>query len=277
MNQGRAIRAGVVVTLDCPEQMRAPMANVLCGEYESGWSGEGLTVLDLGANVGAFTLWANMRWPGSTIHAYEPHPATFQMLARNTGTLRNVVLHEAAVFPGAETRQAFYARYPGDGLAGMAACASRTFTALERENTFAVDVVAPARLPACDIVKLDVEGAEADILDAMDLSRVSLVLLEYHNAESARRIRARLDADFACDHEDSSPWDPFLVDPRFRRALSNDRFGHLFFASRRANKLRKVDLADVRAAERTPLRKLLAALPGAAAHAVGKRLRRLGL
>src|SRR5215467_1742517 len=167
MIRTEAINAGVVVTLECPEGMRGSMAKVLGGEYESGYSGEGLTVLDIGAHVGAFTLWANMRWPGSTIHAYEPSPSTFSYLERNVGGLRNVVLHPEAVFPGTVATQAFYARYPGDVEAGMAACLSKTLVAMEPENTFPVPVVAPARLPACDVVKLDVEGAEADILEGM--------------------------------------------------------------------------------------------------------------
>jgi hypothetical protein len=119
-----------------------------------------------------------------------------------------------------------------------------------------------------------VEGAEADILEAMDLSGVSLVVLEYHSAANNRRIKARLAADFVCEHEDSAPWAPFLADPRFSRALANDHFGHLFFARKQGNKLRKVDVAALREADRVPLRKLLAALPTAARVAIANRLRR---
>jgi FkbM family methyltransferase len=274
MVRERTLRAGVIVSLDCPDEMLGPTAAVLSGEYESGHSGEKLTVLDIGANVGAFTLWANMRWPGSTIHAYEPHPGTFPMLARNVATLPNVVLHNEAVFPGGETKRAFYSRYPGDGEAGLVEHVGKIFAVLDPAGSFDVPVVSPTGLPTCDVIKLDVEGAEADILEAMDVTAASLILLEYHSAENRRRIERKLSACFSCVHHDSSPWKPLLSRWPYHKELAGDRFGHLFFANRRANKLRKVDLEEVRAAERTPLRKLLAALPGAAAHAVGNRLRR---
>src|SRR4051812_24496223 len=107
----------LVVTLNMPEPMRGAVAQVLDGEYDAGYSGDGLTILDIGANVGSFAVWANMRWPGSPIHAYEPHPGTFDILEGNVRALRNVVCHRQAVFPGAAAEAPFHARYAGDGEA----------------------------------------------------------------------------------------------------------------------------------------------------------------
>src|SRR5947207_3356176 len=123
----RVLACRVPVALEFPEEMAGAVAEVLAGEYESGHFGEGLTVVDLGANVGAFSVWASRRWPGSTIHAYEPHPDTFAMLVRNVAGLANVVCHQEAVYPDAAGEQPFFSRYPGDGESGLVDALRSTF------------------------------------------------------------------------------------------------------------------------------------------------------
>jgi hypothetical protein len=58
------------------------MHEVFSGEY-GGYAGEDLRILAIGANMGAFSLWAAHRWPRSTIDAYEPNPGTFRLLEAN--------------------------------------------------------------------------------------------------------------------------------------------------------------------------------------------------
>jgi hypothetical protein len=56
-------------------------ADVLAGSYDIPFNPEKPPViLDIGANIGAFTSWAAKRWPGCVIHAYEPHPGNYAML-----------------------------------------------------------------------------------------------------------------------------------------------------------------------------------------------------
>jgi FkbM family methyltransferase len=100
---------------------------VLEGEYESGYVGEGLRVLDIGANAGAFSIWAAHRWPGSTIDAYEPSPSTFALLQENTRSYPMIRCHNLAVYPSAGDEVAFTSRYPGDGEAGIVESLADTF------------------------------------------------------------------------------------------------------------------------------------------------------
>ena len=272
--EGEQLWARVPLALEVPDRMRGAAVDVLAGEYESGYSGRELTVVDIGANVGAFAVWATMRWPGSTVHAYEPHPGTFEMLARNARRFPGIVCHPQAVYPGQAEQQPFYARYPGDGEGAMVPCAARTFAHLEPENIRPVAVIAPERVPSCDVLKIDVEGAEADILEALNLEGVSLILLEYQNAENRRRIRARLGDGYVCEHEDSSPWSAILPGRGYRSDLAGDEWGHLFFARRAGNTLRKVRLPESAAPRAPTLRQLLTGLPAAAGNAIRHRLRR---
>jgi FkbM family methyltransferase len=273
----RPIVARVPVPLEYPDEMGGTIAAVLGGEYEFNYFGEGLTILDIGANVGSFALWAHLRFPQSTIIAYEPNPETHAMLVRNTQALPNVVCHHAAVYPAAQDRAPFWSRYPGDGEAGLTAYMDRTFTELPPEQTRLVPVVHPRDLPPCDVMKLDVEGAEAAILDAADLEGVSAIVLEYQNASNRRAIEERLAPGFVLEHEDRFPWRPLLAGSGYRRDLRDDTYGHMFFASRKLGRLRRLGgpAWSPDGISNLTLRQLLGALPGAAKKALTRRLRKL--
>jgi FkbM family methyltransferase len=222
--------------------MAGAIEEVLAGEYESGYSsrdGEALTVLDIGANAGAFALWAALRWPGCRVHCYEPHPLTFAMLCGNVGGNPAVTCHNAAVYPLDGDRAPLWARYPGDGEAALVVEAARTFLQLQPGEIADVPIVRPGELPACDIVKLDVEGAEAAILGNMDLGRVSLVLLEYQNGANRTAIEELLEGQFSLAYQDRFAWSALLPESRYRPELDGDSYGHLFFVNRGHNLLRR--------------------------------------
>ncbi|CAA9539550.1 MAG: hypothetical protein AVDCRST_MAG79-1729 [uncultured Thermoleophilia bacterium] len=67
--------------------MVEPLRQLFAGESERATSAVGRPSWNIGANVGAFTLWADLRRPGSTIHADEPHPGTFELPERNVRDL----------------------------------------------------------------------------------------------------------------------------------------------------------------------------------------------
>lgn len=237
----RLITAYIPVALEVPDQMQFPVEEVLGGEYEAGFFGEDLTILDIGANVGSFSIWANLRWPLSTIHAYEPHPGTFDILSRNTSSLGNVTTYNSAIYPTDQENLTFFARFAGDGEAGLAEVMARTFAEIPSEQTFPVSVIHPATLPPADIVKLDVEGAESEILRHMDLSQCELMLLEYHDDSNRVAIKGLLDENFVLVFEDTFAWDKMLSWlPEYRRQLAGNHYGRMFFANRHPRRLRKL-------------------------------------
>ena len=105
----------------------------------------------------------------------EPHPQTFASLQRNTLQLPDVRCVRAAVYPSRQETLPFYSRFAGDGEAGVVDVLQRIFNSLPEQGMFEVPVIHPANLPPADIVKIDTEGAEAAILEAMDLEPVSLI------------------------------------------------------------------------------------------------------
>jgi FkbM family methyltransferase len=132
-------------------------------------------ILDIGANAGAFTVWAASRWPGAEIHAYEPHPKTYQMLCRNVARLPNVVTYELAV--SNRDTEALYEGRANTGCTGI--------HDLGQQNTgiaqIPVKAVLAYKLPRADVVKVDTEGHEIPILVGYPhLGQCSGVMFEWH-------------------------------------------------------------------------------------------------
>lgn len=131
-------------------------------------------VLDIGANVGTFTLSLAARAQRGTVHGFEPAPATAARLRRNVeiNGLENVVVNECAVadrtgvmgiwVPGARWKGNLYntgmtSPYVGRGVPGW-----------HRETVACIrldDYVAQQRLQRVDAIKIDVEGGELDVLE----------------------------------------------------------------------------------------------------------------
>jgi FkbM family methyltransferase len=226
--------------------MEYAINEVLQEEYESGYFGAGLTILDIGANLGSFSIWANMRWPQSQIHAYEPHPETFKMLLSNVSALPNVTCHNVAVSPSGKEYELFFSSYAGDGEAGLVTYLEETFERMPQEQSFPVRVCHPQDLPACDIMKVDVEGAEAAILENLDLEHVSLILLEYQYAKNRDSIMRLLKDNFTLEREDRFEWKKLLPGSAYRRDLQDDFTGRLYFVNKRWNSLQKLSCAPSR-------------------------------
>ncbi len=174
-------------------------------------TGPGDLCLDLGANVGAFTQ--AMAQTGADVIAYEPDPVTFETLLRNTAHLPNVTCHQKAAGARAEELMLHRAaRWSQDDplSTSMAASLVRTGPGMSDANGVMVEVVdIPAMLTALDrdirVIKMDIEGSEWDLLDALldapVLARIDCMFVETHervspevNIPRFNRLRARAEA-----------------------------------------------------------------------------------
>jgi FkbM family methyltransferase len=234
--ESRTRPAVIPLTFHAPRSVTTGVIDeVLRGEYESGYTGEQLTVLDIGANVGAFSIWAAHRWPGSTVDAYEPNPGTFALLERNTRTYQMVRCHNRAVYPSETRNERFFFRGVGDGEAGLIGEVSKTFNsdAISKGKRIRVPVLHPRELPSADVVKIDVEGAEAAIVTHADLSNTSLILLEFQNRLNLTTIKAHLAEDFDVVFERREPWSALLSKQDvYEPTLAADEYGLVFLVRR---------------------------------------------
>jgi FkbM family methyltransferase len=233
--------ARIPVDMEYPDDILGNLVNeVFSGEYESGHDGRGLTILDIGANIGSFAVWASLRWPGSTIHCFEANPGTFPFLQRNTRANPLIHCNHAAVFPGSDKKMTFFSRFAGDGEGGLAAYMDETFRKGVTGDRYEVEVANPATLPKADIVKLDIEGGESAVLAALDLSGTSLVLTEFQNRRNRIEMQATLaKAGFVAVRDEAAPWDPILDFKDYNQNLHGDIYGHMYYERKGQTKLRR--------------------------------------
>lgn len=160
-------RSGDVVTLG--EIFHRP-------DYEPpspGWIVRPDRILDLGANVGMFGLWAHARWPRARITAYEADPANAAVHAR-------VIQRN-----GLDDRWRLVRAAAGasDGKARFASGAVALSHVVEEGGDLEVDLrdVLP-EIAETDLLKMDIEGGEWAILgDQRFAARPPrAVVLEYH-------------------------------------------------------------------------------------------------
>jgi FkbM family methyltransferase len=149
----------------------------------------GDVVLDIGANQGFFTCYAAQK--GAKVFAFEPVPELFERLVfnvkRNGFADRVTALQYAiAAFNGEVDLQI------SDSLGGGQSSIIPEFT---KSNQVSVgrtiqapcktlsQVLADYSIPAVRLCKLDVEGAELEILRALtspDLAKLQSIAMEYH-------------------------------------------------------------------------------------------------
>jgi FkbM family methyltransferase len=180
------------------------------------------TVFDLGANVGLFA--ARVAPRARRVICLEPVPENFDCLARNVAGWPHVETHRLAVSDRSGTVRLFPPEIErGSGLYSTQRPAEGGFDvdALTLDDVFERFDVA-----RCDLLKIDVEGAEYAILHAASratLAAVRRIHGEYHDVDADDpRTRVGAFAGFLESHG-------FRVDLQPSRRAPN--YG-LFFAAR---------------------------------------------
>lgn len=139
------------------------------------------TCLDVGANIGNHSLYFAPRF--ATVHAFEPHPATFRILDFNVSGVANVVAHNFALgdAKGTSALQEFATNMGSSRIAVASESAPHEVPiVVDRVDDLNVD------LGSLCFIKIDVEGFEPSVLRGA-LSAIAahqpLIVLEQHESE----------------------------------------------------------------------------------------------
>ena len=169
-----------------PTDITQTLAKVLCGEYAVPLSRPPRTVLDIGANCGAFAVVAKQQWPDATVDCYEPMPDALEFLKKNATAYPGITVHEAAVAGHNSSAKMYHG--------GCTTACSSMYDLGEQDTSreFIVPCVAAKTLPAAEFIKIDTEGAEVEILERLDLSAALGIAIEYHRIEDMDKIKSIL-------------------------------------------------------------------------------------
>lgn len=148
----------------------------------------GDVVIDIGANIGTFAIYAATRAEGVKVYAYEPFPENFTYLRRNLSDsrLNNIIVHQCAVAGGHEQRMLQVAN------AWILNSLAEKDAALAGKGAVSVDCVTLAEIveeaERCDLLKIDCEGSEYEIFYSTPdetLGRIKRIVGEYHEGSGA--------------------------------------------------------------------------------------------
>lgn len=149
-------------------------------------------VLDLGGNIGLFSLMAAQTHPAARIHAYEPGPPNYRMFEMNClanpGLANRVHLCKEAV--GGQSRVAEW--FFDDQNPGGSGLFSRNGTKYPVRIQAFAEVV--SSLPGkITLAKIDIEGAEYELLESAppdSWQRIQAISLELHDHPEGKTSQA---------------------------------------------------------------------------------------
>jgi FkbM family methyltransferase len=124
--------------------------------------GRGMVVMDVGANVGQYTLVAAHRvGPEGQVHAFEPTPHLAEQVLRNLrlNALDNATVNAVAVSDAAGTAALHFVE-PDDPGENSIVCASPGASSIEVPTITLDGYAAGHGLARVDVIKMDIEGAE---------------------------------------------------------------------------------------------------------------------
>lgn len=187
---------------------------VLKNQYHVELVRDNATVIDAGANVGIFSIFAAVKHPNATIYAFEPAPDCFAALRENTQDYPNIKVFNSGLGDVVETR---------DLVVSPVGMGVSHFDGVVLGGEYIV----PARLTTVDnlnmrvdFMKMDTEGYEANVLGgaAETIRRWNPVIAmsAYHKPEDKTelpRILKGICPDYICelhydDEEDFICWVP---------------------------------------------------------------------
>ena len=122
------------------------------------------TIIDLGSNVGASVVFFALMYPNAEIYAFEPHPALFPKLVRNTRQFPNVTAYPYAVSDKTGILDFFI--YEGGPLSSSLSQRKPGQQATPVQVYTLDHLLDDLKLSTVDLIKFDIEGAEFPMFHA---------------------------------------------------------------------------------------------------------------
>lgn len=146
---------------------------------------QGLTVVDVGANVGYYSLLAASRvGPSGSVYAFEPDPVSAERLSRTVrrNAIHQISVQEVGLGDSAGNIELFIPVVEGNRTPTMVPHGHRNVVSvpITTLDTFCAN----RGIPRIDVLKIDVEGFEPDVLRGADrLLRsglIGVILIEFN-------------------------------------------------------------------------------------------------
>lgn len=143
------------------------------------------TIVDIGANIGDFTVLAAKKYPEAKIFAYEPDENIYSLMIKNLSlnSSDNVYTFKEGVGRKSEVKT-FYS-YDMSGLSGFTKIQSKKSRRKSIKVTSLFKLMELNKIKSIDLLKVDCEGAEFDIFlnaESKVYKKIKNIAVEYHDS-----------------------------------------------------------------------------------------------
>jgi FkbM family methyltransferase len=141
-----------------------------------------LTIIDVGANIGAASAFFAFHYPAATVHAVEPNPKCHPLLLKNAEQFPNISVHTIGLHSATGERALYSGRT--DTVESSIHPSPRTSDSSSMLPFQSVEQFLQAlQVTQIDILKVDTEGCEVQIMQGFGLAvaRIQVIYVEYHS------------------------------------------------------------------------------------------------
>jgi FkbM family methyltransferase len=159
---------------------------------------DGAVILDLGANIGTFSIYAATTARDVTIYAYEPMAEFYRLMKENIRLNRlggTIKCFDSAVSSDTQMRELFIEGADLFFPSLVAPSLDGPTRKVRVSCTTLAEILDSNKLQRIDLLKMDCEGAEYEILyttPARYFDRIREIRMEYHNLADDRSNREAL-------------------------------------------------------------------------------------
>lgn len=178
---------------------------------------DGDVIIDAGAHIGLYTLWASYKNP-KVILALEPNPQTFKLLVRTLrlNRIKNVVPLNIAL--GAREGLGLFMLSKDRGLSHLVSSSKNSGEIIKVRTMTLKSLIELMGVPKIDILKMDIEGAEHEVvrgsLDILSRGVVGRIVMEVHGNVN-QLIEILLKAKFKVDSYHSYNKNLAIINARY--------------------------------------------------------------
>lgn len=150
------------------------------------------TIIDIGAHIGLFTLFASQFCKNGKIYCFEPVKENYELLLSNMtlNNLSNVSAFNVAVADKTSTVRIFLNK---DESGHSMFAQDSNF--IEVQSTILKNIFDENNISICNFIKMDCEGAEYDIIRSLPqkyFTKIKKMIIEYHMADKKPELLEEL-------------------------------------------------------------------------------------
>ena len=149
-------------------------------------------VIDIGAHIGLFALFASQFCKQGKIFCFEPIKENYELLVENINSnkIKNIIPFNFAVSKESDSVKIFL----NDDYSGHSMFLETNNFVIVKSKSL-LDIFSENNIQECNFLKLDCEGAEYDIINSLPsdfLNKIKKSVIEYHLADTHPKLLEQL-------------------------------------------------------------------------------------